>query len=148
MEVVAEDLWFPEGPLVLPDGNLVVVEMRRQTLTHIRKDGVKTVIAKTGGGPNGAALGRDSQIYICNNGGLNWRTSGNKHLPAGNLSAKPNGRIERVSLDSGLLEVLYETDGVRKLRAPNDIVFDAFDGFWFTDFGRSRERDRDYGSVC
>ncbi len=148
MEVLADDLLFPEGPLVLPDGNLVVVEIRRQTLTHIGKNGEKTIITSMGGGPNGAALGPDGHVYVCNNGGWAWRKSGKGYLPCVYRSSSEPGRIERVDLATGRLDLLYDTDGQRKLRAPNDIVFDAFGGFWFTDFGRSRERDRDYGSVC
>jgi gluconolactonase len=33
------------------------------------------------------------------------------------------------------------------LKAPNDIVFDPFGGFYFTDSGKSRERERDYGGI-
>ena len=35
MRVVAEDLWFPEGPVWVGDGSLLVVEIRRKTLTRI-----------------------------------------------------------------------------------------------------------------
>jgi gluconolactonase len=33
------------------------------------------------------------------------------------------------------------------LRGPNDIVFDGEGGFWFTDLGKSRARERDQGGV-
>jgi gluconolactonase len=33
------------------------------------------------------------------------------------------------------------------LRGPNDIVFDAHGGFWFTDHGKNRERERDVTGV-
>jgi gluconolactonase len=147
MKVIATDLWFPEGPVVLPDGSFVVVEMRRQTLTHIRRDGRTSVIARLGGGPNGAALGPEGHIYVCNNGGHRWKKSGAYLVPDGLPDDYTSGRIERVNLGNGRHEVLYEGDVNRKLRGPNDLVFDALGGFWFTDFGRTRERDTDRGSV-
>ena len=33
------------------------------------------------------------------------------------------------------------------LRGPNDIVFDEHGGFWFTDHGKVRDRDRDVTGV-
>ena len=57
------------------------------------------------------------------------------------------GRIERVDLDTGAVTVLYtECDG-HPLMGPNDIVFDATGGMWFTDHGKVRERERDHGGV-
>ena len=56
MKVIAEDLWFPEGPVWVGDGSLLVVEIRRQTLTRVWPGGRKSVVAHLGGGPNGAAL--------------------------------------------------------------------------------------------
>ena len=70
--IVAEDLAFPEGPLELPGGDVALVEIRAGTVTRIASDGRKTVIAKTGGGPNGAALGPDGAIYVTLNGGFSW----------------------------------------------------------------------------
>ena len=52
-----------------------------------------------------------------------------------------------MDIDSGEVEVLYtECDG-RPLRAPNDIVFDAHGGFWFTDHGLREERTNDRTGV-
>jgi gluconolactonase len=67
-EVLAEDLAFPEGPVVMPDGSVIVVEIRGGRLTRIWGDGRKEVVAETGGGPNGAAIGPDGALYVCNNG--------------------------------------------------------------------------------
>ena len=66
---------------------------------------------------------------------------------------RPRGRflkgwIERIDLDTGAVEVLYDRTASGLLRGPNDIVFDAEGGFWFTDFGKVRARDMDRGSVC
>jgi gluconolactonase len=52
-----------------------------------------------------------------------------------------------VDIDTGAVETLYtECDGV-SLKGPNDIVFDASGGFWFTDHGKVRLREEDRGAV-
>ena len=58
-----------------------------------------------------------------------------------------SGRIERIDMDSGEVEVLYaEVDG-EPLKGPNDIMFDSSGGFWFTDHGKTRARTRDRGGL-
>src|SRR4051794_41929761 len=72
IRVLATDLEFPEGPVVMPDGSVVLVEIRGKRLTRIYPDGRKEVVAQIPGGPNGAALGPDGKMYVCNNGGVRW----------------------------------------------------------------------------
>jgi gluconolactonase len=69
-------------------------------------------------------------------------------IPATHLPAHHSGgRIERVDLATGDVKVLYtECDG-HPLVGPNDIVFDAEGGMWFTDHGRHREREKVLGGV-
>ena len=69
-EVVATGLQFPEGPVAMADGSVLIVEIRRQTVSRVTPDGKVAVVAKTGGGPNGLAIGPDGAVYICNNGGF------------------------------------------------------------------------------
>ena len=59
------------------------------------------------------------------------------------------GRIQRVDLSSGAVTDLYDECDGQPLRAPNDLVFDAHGGFWFTDHGiRDREaRTSDLTSI-
>ncbi len=52
---VAAGLEFPEGPIAMPDGSVVLVEMFGPRLTRIHPDGTKETIADIPGGPNGAA---------------------------------------------------------------------------------------------
>ena len=66
VRVLATDLEFPEGPVVMPDGSVVLVEIRGRRLTRVWPDGRKQVVAEIPGGPNGAALGPDGKIWICN----------------------------------------------------------------------------------
>ena len=70
IRTIADGLQFPEGPIAMPDGSVIVVEIARGTLTRVLLDGRKEVIADTGGGPNGAAIGPDGACYVCNNGGF------------------------------------------------------------------------------
>ena len=46
----------------MPDGSVVLVEIRGQRLTRVWPDGRKEVVAKIPGGPNGAAIGPDGKM--------------------------------------------------------------------------------------
>jgi gluconolactonase len=145
---IARGLRFPEGPIALPDGSVIVVEIASGAITRIAPNGQKTTIAQPGGGPNGAAIGPDGQCYVCNNGGFTW-VEHDDGLLRPTLKAKDysGGRIERVNLATGRIERLYEAcDGI-SLRGPNDLVFDSSGGFWFTDLGKIHERQIDRGAV-
>jgi gluconolactonase len=145
--LVTDGLRFPEGPVAMPDGSLVVVEIAGG-IVRVQPDGRKQVVAEPGGGPNGAAIGPDGKLYVCNNGGFNWITAQDGYRrPHGRADNYSGGRIERVDLESGKVEVLYaECDGV-PLKGPNDIVFDDQGGFWFTDLGKSYDRLMDRGAL-
>lgn len=144
MRVVAEDLWFPEGPVWVGDGSLLVVEIRRRTLTQIWLDGRKRVVAELGGGPNGAAIGPDGHAYVCNNGGFAFRQRPDgRWVTHGTPDDYDTGRIERVNLATGKVERLYDRVGDSKIRGPNDLCFDAHGGFWFTDHGIRHHRTAD-----
>ena len=146
--VVATGLRFPEGPIALPDGSVLLVEIARGTVSRVLPDGEVGVVAETGGGPNGLALGPDGRCYVCNNGGFEWREIGGQPVPGLQGEDYEGGRIEAVDLDTGEIEVLYrESNRARPLRGPNDLVFDAHGGFWFTDLGKVRHADMDRGFV-
>ena len=145
--LVAEGLRFPEGPVALADGTLICVEIRRGTLTRVRPDGSTSVIASLGGGPNGAAVGPDGAVYVCNNGGFEWSDESGFAIPGNQPDDYRGGRIERVDLVSGAVDVLYTSCDGHALRGPNDLVFDAAGGMWFTDHGKQRPRERDRGGI-
>ncbi len=147
MREVASGLRFPEGPIAMPDGSVLVVEIQRGTLSSVAPDGRVAVVAHCGGGPNGAALGPDGAVYVCNNGGFDWHEVGGLTIPGLQPAGYIGGRIQRVDLASGRVEDLYTQCDGRPLRGPNDLVFDAHGGFWFTDHGKARERDRDRTGV-
>jgi gluconolactonase len=146
---IASGLQFPEGPVVLPDGGFLVVEIRRQTLTRVRPDGTSEVLATTGGGPNSAAVGPDGAVYIPNNGGFVWREELlDVHIPTGEAPKDyTTGRIERVDLATGEVTTLYTECNGNMLRGPNDLVFDAEGNMWFTDTGKGTGRAHDLGGL-
>ncbi len=144
---IAFDLGFPEGPVMLPDGSILVVEIAKGCVSSIDPKGHKTIVATPGGGPNGAAFGPDGYLYICNSGGFAWTTVDGLLIPSGQASDYSGGRIERIDIETGKVETLYTSCGGFPLKGPNDIVFDRDGGFYFTDHGKSRPRDVDFGGL-
>jgi gluconolactonase len=145
---VTGGLAFPEGPIALADGSVIVVEIAGGRLTRVSSSGKKETIAELGGGPNGAAIGPDGKCYVCNNGGFAWHKDASGHLrPTGRADDYTTGRIEQVDLATGAARLLYDSCNGIPLKGPNDIVFDAVGGFWFTDLGKIYGRLMDRGAV-
>jgi gluconolactonase len=154
---IAEGLRFPEGPVAMPDGSVLFVEVQGGTLSRVRPDGGVECIAQLDpgghGGANGAAIGPDGAVYVCNNGGFFWGERDGQPLPidfetGANMPPDYDGGwIDRVDLATGESTVLYRECGGHPLCGPNDIVFDSSGGFWFTDLGKSHVRSWDKGGV-
>ena len=146
---ISQGLRFPEGPVAMADGSVVLVEIAAGRITRVRPDGTNETVAEPGGGPNGLALGPDGKLYCCNNGGFEYIEHPNGLLiPHGQARDYSGGRIERIDLATGAVETLYrDGDFGCVLRGPNDIVFDAHGGFWFTDHGKTRLRERDVTGI-
>ena len=148
MEVIASGLRFPEGPIAMADGSVVLVEMARGTLSRVLPGGEVQVVAECGGGPNGAALGPDGRVYVCNNGGFEADCDhGGFFASLGMPDHYAGGSIQAVDLGSGELQTLYTQCDGHSLKGPNDIVFDRAGGFWFTDHGKSWSRHHDHGGL-
>jgi len=145
---LASGLKFPDGPVAISDGSVVFVEIQGGRISRWSPDGSVDVVAETGGGPNGSAIGPDGKLYVANNGGaFTWHEIEGLTIPGETPDSWEGGRIERVDLDSGSVEVVYSDCDGRGLRGPNDLVFDREGGFWFTDHGIHREREADMGGV-
>jgi len=145
---LASGLGFPEGPVWMPDGTVLVAEMKHGRVTRVGRDGQRDVVAEPGGSPNGLAIGPDGALYVCNSGGWDYFEIGALTIPQTDLPAHHSGgRIERVDLATGDVKVLYtECDG-HPLIGPNDLVFDDQGGMWFTDHGRRAGRIQHVGAI-
>ena len=151
---IATGLGFPEGPIACGDGSVLVVEVRGEKLTRVLPDGRTETVAELPGGPNGAAVGPDGLVYVCNNGGLPWTdlpggvsTPGDAATGSMQPASYTHGWIERVDVATGAVERLYDDAEGELLSAPNDIAFDADGTMWITDTGKTNVERTMLGAV-
>jgi len=142
---ITTGLQFPEGPVAMPDGSVILTELFASRLTRVAPDGSKTTVAEINGSPNGLAVGPDGALYLCNNGNAFTPMNAGGLLYPGPFDESKyiGGRIQRVDIATGTVTDLYTHCGTTALRAPNDIVFDKQGGFYFTDHGTRSERSAD-----
>src|SRR5215475_5550826 len=145
VSILATGLGFPEGPVAMADGSVILTEIRNNRCSRVAPDGKVALFSAAGGGPNGLAVGPDGALYLCNNGG-------SRYIEGVSMGQGPHpdykgGSIQRLDRTTGVATTLYtECDGHR-LSAPNDIVFDREGGFYFTDLGKRYARHRDHGGL-
>jgi gluconolactonase len=151
MEValVAEGLEFPEGPVAMADGSVLVAEIKAGRVTRVLPDGSKEILVETGGGPNGLAIGPDGALWIANNGGsFSWHDQMDLTIPGPTPPGHEGGSIQRFDFAAGRLETIWESCDGRRLVGPNDLVFDREGGLWFTDHGCTTADGRRFGALC
>lgn len=151
-EVLCDGLGFPEGPVILDDGSVLVVDIEHGTVLRVR-DGNSAVVSSPGGGPNGLAMRDHRTGVIANNGGFLWTQVNGVSIPidhATHTNEPPGftgGWMEEVDLAEGTVtRITGEFEG-RPLRGPNDLVFDEVGGLWFTDHGKGRLESVDRGAL-
>src|SRR3546814_15174021 len=98
LSTIATSLRFPEGPVAMPDGSVIVVEIAAGRITRVRPDGTKETVAEHGGGPNGLAIGPDGKLYCCNNGGFGRSAAGGLLVQTGHAAGSAGGSIHRHAL--------------------------------------------------
>jgi len=145
VDILADGLLFPEGPVAMKDGSVLVAEIRGGTIRRIAPNGDLSLVATCRGGPNGMAIGPDGALYVCNNGGNTYKPD---HFAAlGPAEDYAGGSIQRVDIDTGNVQTLYTHCNGHRLSSPNDIVFDAQGGMYISDFGKKHARHRDHGGL-
>lgn len=146
-EIVTEGLGFPEGPVWMEDGSIILVEISKGCISRVWGDGKTEVIATPGGGPNGAAIGPDGGLWICNNGGFNYHERNGLLIPGNCPDDYSGGRIERIDLSTGKVERVLDAVEGHPLKGPNDLVFDKSGNLYFSDHGKTYPRHRDFGGL-
>jgi gluconolactonase len=111
-ELVKDGFMFTEGPVGTPDGGLYFTDIPAKKIYKIDPEGKITTVRMNTGGANGLAL---------NLGELYAAEGTAKLISRGNH----NGRNTTV----------IDTTNAPLLGAPNDLIFDAKGGFYFTDPG-------------
>ena len=125
VQLITGGLGWPEGPTMLPDGRIVLVESYRSQLTAIDPDGKANQFAYVAGAPNACVLGSDGLLYVCQNGGTTgpWRAT-EMTIPS----------IQRVAEGEKPQILLCDVAGI-PLNGPNDLVFAEDGRLIFTDPG-------------
>ena len=145
VRIVASNFGFPEGPVVMADGAVILTEIAARCCTRIGSDGARSTVGNPGGGPNGLALGPDGALYLCNNGGGKYPHG--HWMAVGPADDYNGGCIQRIDPNTGDTRILYTHYNGHSLSAPNDLVFDTHGGFYFTDLGKRFARTRDHGGL-
>lgn len=154
-QCLADGLAFPESPVPLGDGSVLVSEIAGGRITRIHRDGTRRSVAETGGGPNGVAMLPDGRLIVCQNGGSRFglapwpydfdgcvrlfRPVGpSEHPVVPSLQVvEPCGRV--ATLVTGFTS---RTGNTHALVRPSDICVDAHGGFYVTDGGSAHGRNR------
>ncbi len=111
---ITTGLQFPEGPVALDDGGVLVVELARGALSRVHPDGRIDLVADCGGSPEWCRLrarrpGVSSATTVGSSRSPTSRESAATHARSRRTSG---GMIQAVDLDTGDVETLYtECDG-------------------------------------
>ena len=124
--LLASGLGFPEGPVVMGDGRIVLCDGNTGELLQYA-DGTVSPYAHTGGSPWGAVLGSDAAVYLTQGG----------NVPGSGDTSAVSG-IQRV-LPDGSVELLFSEVAGYSLYGPNDLAFGPDGRLWFTESGSEQD---------
>jgi len=146
----------PEGPSVLPNGEVAMVEFTKGNIVALNQAGNKRVLAHVGSGCAGTIMGDDNALYVAKSDLSSFmRAMGGGGAPVGDGPANPApgqgadgpppggagaapqmagdgtpAAIWRIDLASEKAEVLYDNENGEPLAGPNDLVRDVWGDLW------------------
>lgn len=118
--MLASDLGFPEGPVVMPDSRIVFCDGNTGQLLVWDSTEIG-VYADTGGSPWGGLLGSDGCVYVAQGG----------DVPGSGITGQATG-IQRVAAD-GTVELLIEELAGERFGGANDLCWGPDGRLYFTD---------------
>ena len=152
---LADGLAFPESPIALDDGSVVVSEMAAGRITRVHPNGATETVAHTGGGPNGVVKLPDGRLIVCQNGGSKFGLGPwpydfdgceNLFRPIGPPDHPVTPALQVIESDGGVstLATEFSTRSGKKLPLvrPSDVCADSHGGFYLTDGGTVQSRTR------
>jgi gluconolactonase len=129
VHVLAGSIHGPEGPTVMSDGSVLLVEFFSGEVLRIRPDGRRDSVANVGVGVAGTAQSRTGILYVAR---VNYdlvQPAGASRTPA----STSGGQILSIDLDSHRVSRLYTEYEGAALKGPDDLVIDSDDDIWWTD---------------
>lgn len=124
--LIGSNLGFPEGPVVMPDGRIVLCDGNVGELLVYDGDAVAT-FARTGGSPWGAVLGTDGAIYVTQGGTV-----------PGSDDTSAVSAIQRVQ-PNGTVELICSEVAGSILYGANDLAFGPDGRLYFTESGSEED---------
>lgn len=121
--VLANDLGFAEGPLLLPDNSVLVGDLANGRINRVMPDGQVRKIVEGPFIPAGLQFGPDGLLYIANMGGLK--------------AGDPPASLMRLNVLTGERTVLVDSFRNKVMRSPDDLAIDETGGFYFTIYGEA-----------
>lgn len=121
--------------MALDDGSVLIPEIESGNVVRVSPEGQINIVARCGGGCNGSALGPDGHLYVCNDGGLGFKTVDGIRFPFELAPGNEGGTLQRVNITTGEVDDVYTHCDGQRLGGLNDIVFDTTGRFYFVDTG-------------
>jgi len=144
--LVGHGVVAPEGPAVLPNGHVAMVEFDQGNVVVLDKAGNMRVLAHVGSGVAGTILGDDGALYVAKSDlGAFLRNmpppgGGGGPSPGGGGPPPPGGggmindgtpaAIWRIDLTTEAAAVLYDKENGEPLAGPNDLAKDKWGDLW------------------
>lgn len=126
ISILADNLKFPEGPVVTPDGHIYFVELLGGVITEYHRETQTLTKYSVGGAPNGLLAIDNQTLVFCDS----------KH-----------NAIRSLDLKTGKTTTLVNQIDNVPLRAPNDLIRDSDGNILFTCPGGSQNEPIGYMCV-
>jgi len=112
LETLASGFEFTEGPLWLPDGSILVQDIKAEKTHRLLPDRTVELLRERTGAANGQTFTPDGRIVFCEQTGR---------------------RVSRMAVDGSGVETVVEDWQGKRLNSPNDVVCRSDGKVYFTD---------------